>query len=109
MTVAPPHAEAWRWSSAGLRLAHPVLNGSGTFDAIAALRTFGAALHGTLPVRGIRLEDDHARAPRRQPTASPMGDPGGADQLDRAAEQGPGGLPASATCRSWPACRSPWS
>src|SRR5215211_4337784 len=25
----------------GLRLAHPVLNGSGTFDAIAALRAFG--------------------------------------------------------------------
>ena len=27
---------------AGLRLAHPVLNGSGTWDAIAAIRTFGA-------------------------------------------------------------------
>ena len=31
---------------AGLRLAHPVLNGSGTFDAIAALRTFGDACAG---------------------------------------------------------------
>jgi len=29
---------------AGLRLAHPVLNGSGTFDAIAARRTFGDTL-----------------------------------------------------------------
>ena len=29
---------------AGLRLDHPVLNGSGTFDAIAALRTFGHEL-----------------------------------------------------------------
>lgn len=28
----------------GLRLAHPVLNGSGTFDAIAARRAFGEAL-----------------------------------------------------------------
>ena len=28
----------------GLRLAHPIVNGSGTFDAIAARRTFGDAL-----------------------------------------------------------------
>jgi dihydroorotate dehydrogenase (NAD+) catalytic subunit len=28
----------------GLRLAHPIVNGSGTFDAIAARRTFGEAL-----------------------------------------------------------------
>ena len=34
---------------AGLRLAHPVLNGSGTFDAIAALRTFGAGAARALP------------------------------------------------------------
>jgi dihydroorotate dehydrogenase (NAD+) catalytic subunit len=33
----------------GLRLAHPVVNGSGTFDAIAARRTFGAALDGAFP------------------------------------------------------------
>ncbi len=34
---------------AGLRLAHPILNGSGTFDAIAAQRVFGAALHDDFP------------------------------------------------------------
>ena len=34
---------------AGLRLAHPVLNGSGTWDAIAAIRTFGAAARDELP------------------------------------------------------------
>jgi dihydroorotate dehydrogenase (NAD+) catalytic subunit len=34
---------------AGLRLAHPVLNGSGTFDAIAALRTFGDAVRERFP------------------------------------------------------------
>jgi dihydroorotate dehydrogenase (NAD+) catalytic subunit len=34
---------------AGVRLAHPVLNGSGTFDAIAALRTFGPALREAFP------------------------------------------------------------
>jgi dihydroorotate dehydrogenase (NAD+) catalytic subunit len=33
----------------GLRLEHPVLNGSGTFDAIAAQRAFGAALGDEFP------------------------------------------------------------
>ncbi len=33
----------------GLRLAHPVINGSGTFDAIAAHRAFGAALQREFP------------------------------------------------------------
>ena len=34
---------------AGLRLAHPVLNGSGTFDAIAARRAFGDVLLERFP------------------------------------------------------------
>jgi dihydroorotate dehydrogenase (NAD+) catalytic subunit len=34
---------------AGVRLAHPVLNGSGTFDAIAARRAFGEALLADFP------------------------------------------------------------
>jgi dihydroorotate dehydrogenase (NAD+) catalytic subunit len=34
---------------AGLRLKHPVINGSGTFDAIAALRAFGPALRHRFP------------------------------------------------------------
>ena len=33
----------------GLRLAHPVINGSGTFDAIAARRTFGEGLWEAFP------------------------------------------------------------
>jgi dihydroorotate dehydrogenase (NAD+) catalytic subunit len=33
----------------GIRLAHPVLNGSGTFDAIAAQRAFGDALLERFP------------------------------------------------------------
>jgi dihydroorotate dehydrogenase (NAD+) catalytic subunit len=33
----------------GLRLAHPVINGSGTFDAIAARRAFGDELLGDFP------------------------------------------------------------
>jgi dihydroorotate dehydrogenase (NAD+) catalytic subunit len=34
---------------AGIELEHPILNGSGTFDAIAALRTFGDALRDQFP------------------------------------------------------------
>jgi dihydroorotate dehydrogenase (NAD+) catalytic subunit len=34
---------------AGIELAHPVLNGSGTFDAIAALRSFGDELRQRFP------------------------------------------------------------
>jgi dihydroorotate dehydrogenase (NAD+) catalytic subunit len=33
----------------GLSLAHPIVNGSGTFDAIAAQRAFGDALHERFP------------------------------------------------------------
>ena len=33
----------------GLRLAHPIVNGSGTFDAIAARRAFGDALLEQFP------------------------------------------------------------
>ena len=34
---------------AGLRLKHPILNGSGTFDAIAARRAFGDVLLEDFP------------------------------------------------------------
>jgi dihydroorotate dehydrogenase (NAD+) catalytic subunit len=33
----------------GLRLAHPIINGSGTFDAIGARHAFGDALHSAFP------------------------------------------------------------
>ena len=60
---------------AGRRAArHPVLNGSGTFDAIAALRTFGAGAARGLSLLRVRLEDDHARAAGRQSAAAAVGD-----------------------------------
>jgi dihydroorotate dehydrogenase (NAD+) catalytic subunit len=34
---------------AGIDLDHPILNGSGTFDAVAALRSFGEELHRRFP------------------------------------------------------------
>jgi dihydroorotate dehydrogenase (NAD+) catalytic subunit len=46
--TAPPGVDL-RINLAGVELDHPVLNGSGTFDAIAALRTFGDELRERFP------------------------------------------------------------
>ena len=47
--TAPPAGVDLRTELAGLALEHPVLNGSGTFDAIAALRVFGDGLRERFP------------------------------------------------------------
>jgi dihydroorotate dehydrogenase (NAD+) catalytic subunit len=54
----------------GLRLAHPVLNGSGTFDAIAAQRAFGEAVLEAFPFaafvsKTITLEPRDGNPPPR--------------------------------------------
>jgi dihydroorotate dehydrogenase (NAD+) catalytic subunit len=46
---APPLVVDLRTHLAGVELEHPVLNGSGTFDAVAALRTFGDELRDRFP------------------------------------------------------------
>jgi dihydroorotate dehydrogenase (NAD+) catalytic subunit len=50
-TTGPVPAEPWTGGVgfAGLDLAHPIINGSGTFDAIAARRAFGDALLERFP------------------------------------------------------------
>ena len=58
-------------SFCGLELAHPIVNGSGTFDAIAAERTFGpAAVHARFPFsayvsKTITLRPRDGNAPPR--------------------------------------------
>src|ERR671918_2687082 len=54
----------------GLELAHPVINGSGTFDAIAARRAFGDALLDAFPFsafvsKTITLEPRNGNPPPR--------------------------------------------
>ena len=78
----------------GLTLAHPVINGSGTFDAIAARRAFGDALLERFPFSAYVSKTITLAAARGQPAAAAVGGPGRADQLDRPAQQGPRGLPA---------------
>ncbi len=53
----------------GLELAHPVVNGSGTFDAIAARRAFGDALLERFPFSAFvskTITLRRARATRRR-------------------------------------------
>ena len=75
-----------------------MLNGSGTFDAIAARRAFGDALLERFPFDAF-VSKTITLAPRQgNPPPRLWETPGGADQLDRAAEQGPRGLPRRRTC-----------
>ena len=54
----------------GLRLCSPIINGSGTFDAIAARRTFGDEMHDRFPFaafvsKTVTLEPRHGNPPPR--------------------------------------------
>ena len=54
----------------GLELAHPVINGSGTFDAIAARKAFGEGLEAEFPFaayvsKTITLEPREGNPPPR--------------------------------------------
>ena len=51
-------------SFCGIELAHPVINGSGTFDAIAARRAFGDALLDDFPFAAF-VSKTVTRAPRQ--------------------------------------------
>ena len=57
-------------SFCGLELAHPVVNGSGTFDAIAAQRAFGDALNANFPFSAF-VTKTVTLAPRQGRPATP--------------------------------------
>ncbi len=78
----------------GIPLEHRIVNGSGTFDAIAAHRAFGDALYERFPFAAF-VSKTVTLAPRQgNPPPRLWEQPGGHDQLDRAAEQGARGIPA---------------
>ena len=91
----------------GLDLAHPIVNGSGTYDAIAARRAFGDALLERFPFSAFVSKTITLAAARRQPAAAAVRDAGGDDQLDRPAEQGPRRLPRARPARSSRGCPCP--
>jgi dihydroorotate dehydrogenase (NAD+) catalytic subunit len=54
----------------GIELEHPIINGSGTFDAIAAARVFGERLIERFPFaafvsKTVTVEPRHGNAPPR--------------------------------------------
>jgi dihydroorotate dehydrogenase (NAD+) catalytic subunit len=68
--VTTNHDGRGRVSFCGLRLAHPVVNGSGTFDAIAARRVFGEAVLERFPfaafvTKTVTLEPRQGNPPPR--------------------------------------------
>ena len=85
---------------------HPVINASGTFDAIAARRAFGDALLERFPFAAFVTKTVTRRAAPGQPAAAPVRAARRPAELDRAAQQGPGRVPGSRTCRSSPSCPS---
>ena len=65
-----------RSTSAACDLAHPIVNGSGTFDAIAARRAFGDALLERFPFSAFVSKTITLAAARRQPAAAAVRDAG---------------------------------
>ena len=89
----------------GIALAHRIVNGSGTFDAIAARRAFGDALLEQFPFaafvsKTVTLEPRQGNPPPRLWEL-----PGGMINSIGLPEQGARGLPRARTCRSSPSCR----
>ena len=85
-------------SSAGSPLANPLVNGSGTLDALAA----GTLGLGAFVTKTVTLHPREGNPPPRIAET-----PAGHGQLDRACEPGPRARSAPTTCRAWAswACR----
>ncbi len=77
---------------AGVPLAHPVLNASGTFDVLETARRFGEQALTPFRLRGLCAQDGHPGAARRQPAAARDRDRRRHDQRRRPAEPGRRGL-----------------
>ena len=90
----------------GIELAHPVINGSGTFDAIAALRAFGDASSSASPSAPSSPRPSPS-APRRQSAAAPVGAGRGLINSIGLPNKGLRRLPRAGPARAWPSCRCP--
>ncbi len=85
--------------------AHPIINASGTFDAIAARRAFGDELLERFPFaafvsKTVTLEPRQGNPPPRLWEL-----PAGLMNSIGLPNKGLDGLPRRTTCRSWPGCR----
>ena len=89
----------------GIELAHPIINASGTFDAIAAGRAFGDEMLEHFPFAAFVSKTVTVSPASGQPAAAAVGARRRHAQLDRPAEQGTcriprDDLPALPSCRS---------
>ena len=82
-------------SFCGIELEHPIINASGTFDAIAAQRAFGAELLERFPFAAFVSKTVTVSPRQGNPPPRLWETPCRHAQLDRAPEQGPGGLSGS--------------
>ena len=89
----------------GIELEHPIINGSGTFDAIAARRAFGDELIERFPFAAFVSKTVTLEPRAGQPAAAAVGARRRDDQLDRPAQQGPATATSSTTCPSSRGCR----
>ena len=85
----------------GIELAHPVINASGTFDAIAAERVFGDELIERFPFsafvsKTVTLEPRQGNPPPRLWELA-----GGMINSIGLPNNGLDGVPGRRTCRSW--------
>ena len=103
--TAPPAVDL-RVDLAGVELEHPVLNGSGTFDAIAALRTFGDEVRERFPFSAF-VSKTITLAPRGgNPPPRLWETPAGLINSIGLPNKGLRGS-WSTTCRCWPPCPCP--
>ena len=89
----------------GIELAHPVVNGSGTFDAIAARRAFGDALLERFPFAAFVSKTITLEPRAGQPAAAAVGDAGGLINSIGLPNKGLERLPRARPAASSPSCR----
>ena len=84
----------------GIALAHPIINGSGTFDAIAARRAFGDAVEERFPFSAFVSKTITPEPRAGNPPPRLYETPAGMINSIGLPEQGPGGLPRARICPS---------
>ncbi len=89
----------------GIELAHPILNGSGTFDAIAARRAFGDGARRAFPFSAFVSKTITPEPRAGNPPPRLWETPAGMINSIGLPNKGLDGLPRATTCPSSPSCR----
>ena len=90
----------------GIELGDPIINGSGTFDAIAALRTFGDALLERFPFTAFVSKTITVEPRQGNPPPRLWETPAGLINSIGLPNKRPARVPGDTTCPSWRGCPS---